>query len=129
MRVHVSIAPQPRKAKPLLIRAGALIYKRMLRFFSRFLGVWAVAGALAFAVIDGAKSIAASALTITPAADAWTMLGGARGDGAGWPWPLGQALDLLLAAPVAAILAALGFVLLAAGRKRRRAFPGGEYAT
>ena len=101
----------------------------MLRFFARFAGIWAIAGALVFAVIDGAKSIAASALILTPVADAWAMLGGARGDGAGWPWPLGQALEFVLAAPVAAILAALGFVLLAAGRKRHRGFSGGEYAT
>ena len=101
----------------------------MLRFFSRFLGIWAVAGALVFAVIDGAKSIAASALILTPVADAWTLLGGARGDGATWPWPFGQAVEFVLAAPVAAVLAALGFLLLAAGRKRYHRFPGGEYAT
>ena len=100
----------------------------MLRFFARLAGIWAIAGALVFAVIDGAKSIGASALVLTPVADAWAMLGGARGDGAGAPAPLAEALELLLAAPIVAVLAALGFLLLVAGRKRQNAWPGRQYA-
>jgi MYXO-CTERM domain-containing protein len=101
----------------------------MLRFFSRFLGVWTVAGALVVAIIDGSRSIAASALTYTRAADTWSLLGGTRSDGAGTLAALEPALAWLMDAPTAAILAVLGFLLLAAGRRRRRGLPGREFAT
>jgi MYXO-CTERM domain-containing protein len=101
----------------------------MLRFFSRFLGVWAVAGALVVAIVDGSRSIAASALTYTRAADTWALLGGTRGVGAGTLAALEPALARLMDAPTAAILAVLGFLLLAAGRRRRRGVPGHEFAT
>ena len=38
----------------------------MIGFVSRFVGFWFVAGALVALVIDATKSIAASALTVTP---------------------------------------------------------------
>ena len=51
----------------------------MLRFLSRFLGFWLVAAALVAGVVDGAKSIAASALVITPLAETLCHdLGGRR---------------------------------------------------
>jgi hypothetical protein len=109
----------------------------MLRFIARFTGYWLVAAALVVAVVDGAKSIAASALVLTPLGETWAALAGlgAPEDGASpaaaaapLPWPLDAAWTWLLAAPTAAVLAVLGFLLLAAGRKRRRAFLGREYA-
>jgi hypothetical protein len=56
----------------------------MFRFLSRFLGVWLVAAALVAATVDGAKSIAASSLVLTPFGETWGALaamaqGGAEG--------------------------------------------------
>jgi len=95
----------------------------MLRFLSRFVGYWLVAAALVAAVIDGAKSIAASAFVTTTMAETWATLsalgtpGEAAAPAAPLPWPLDLALAWLLAAPTAGILALLGFLFLAAGRK------------
>ena len=108
----------------------------MLRFLSRFAGYWLVAAAVVAAVIDGAKSIAASAFVTTPVAETWATLStlAASADepaplaAAPMPWPLDIALAWVMAAPTAGVLAILGFLFLAAGRKRRRAFLGREYA-
>ena len=101
----------------------------MLRFLSRFLGYWLLAAALVAAIVDGAKSIAASAVVLTPIAETWALIapllaGGEAAEpapAAPAPWPLDLALAWLTAAPTAAVLAALGFILLVAGRKRRAA--------
>ena len=109
----------------------------MLRFLSRFLGYWLLAAALVAAVVDGAKSIAASAMVTTPVAETWATLRAllAPGDAveaAGSstpPWPLDFLLNWLLTAPTAVIAATLGLVLLVLGRKRRAAAFGREFAT
>lgn len=46
----------------------------MFRFAFRVLGLWLLAGGFAAAVIDGMKSIAASAIVTTPALATWTDL-------------------------------------------------------
>jgi hypothetical protein len=106
----------------------------MLRFLSRLAGYWLVAGALVAAVVDGAKTIAAASLVTTPLSETWATLAPLLG--AGEPIaslalssPLDVALDWLLAAPTAAVLMAIGVLLLVAGRKRRPASLAGEYAT
>jgi len=43
----------------------------MIGFFARFVGLWLIAGALVAVVIDGAKTIAASQLIVTPLGLAW----------------------------------------------------------
>ena len=43
----------------------------MIGFVGRFIGLWMVAGALVALVIDGTKTIVASALTMTPLGLAW----------------------------------------------------------
>jgi hypothetical protein len=108
----------------------------MLRLLARFIGYWLVAGAIVMAVVDGAKSIAASALVTTPVAETWAILFAATGEAAprpGAPLPLegpaGTALDWLFAAPTAAVLAVLGLLFLLAGAKRRRALFSHELAT
>ncbi len=109
----------------------------MLRFLARFLGYWLVAAALVAVVVDGAKSIAASAFVTTPLADTWALIeplvaGGHAAEPAAAapaPWPLDVAAAWLLAAPTAAVAAALGVLLLRAGRKRRAASFGREFAT
>ena len=110
----------------------------MLRFIARFAGYWLIAAALVAAVVDGAKSIAASALVLTPLAETWATLS-ANGEGggeavvppsAGAPGaePLDAVVQWLLAAPTAAVLGIIGFLLLAAGRRRRRPALGREFA-
>ena len=107
----------------------------MLRFLSRFLGFWLIAAALVAAIVDGAKSIAASAVVLTPLAESLAMIGafGPADPAAGAasappPWPIDIVLASLLNAPTVAVLAAPGLFFLIAGAKRRRAQFGREYA-
>jgi hypothetical protein len=94
----------------------------MIRFLFRFIGLWLLAGAFAALVIDGTRSVAASALTITSVRDAWELLNpaglsAAQKQLAAAPW--NQALAFLLNAPLWILLAAVGLILLALGRRRR----------
>ena len=109
----------------------------MLRFLARFLGFWLVAAALVTAVVDGAKSIAASALVATPLAESWATIvamassGDAAAPGAAEAasGPLDIALAWLFAAPTLLVLAVPGVALLVIGAKRRRYSIGREFAT
>jgi hypothetical protein len=101
----------------------------MLLFVPRFIGLWFVAGALVAITIDAAKSIAASALTLTPFGATLHALAPATLLAAqtfiqqsiephlgGWIWnPLIQSVLLL---PTWLILGAAGFVLSYVGRRR-----------
>ena len=103
----------------------------MLRFASRFIGFWLLAAALVAAVVDGAKSIAASALMLTPVAETWATLGGsapAAAEPSSLRWPFNLALDWLLTAPTVAIIGVLGVLLLIVGAKKRPPQLGREYA-
>jgi len=107
----------------------------MLRFIARFFGFWLVAAALVAAIVDGAKSIAASALVTTPLFETWTTIAALMGaqDAAeatppNAPWPLDLALAWLLAAPSVVVLAVIGVALLVVGAKRRRPSLGREFA-
>src|SRR3712207_1775174 len=106
----------------------------MLRFLARFTGIWLIAAALVAGVVDGAKSIAASALVLTSLGESWAGLaslgrGDAEtGDPVSAPWPLDAILTWLLSAPAVAVFAAVGVFLLAAGRRRRTAYLGRGYA-
>jgi hypothetical protein len=97
----------------------------MLRLIARTLGLWTVAGAFIAAVIDGMRSIAASQVVITSAFSAWSelapsSLGALRGvvegriGAAAWTATTGS----LLALPAWALLALVGALLIALGRKR-----------
>lgn len=107
----------------------------MLRFISRFLGFWLLAAALVAAVVDGAKSIAASMLVTTPLAETSAtlsaLLGGSAETDAAWsaPWPFDVAVAWLMAAPTALVVGAVGVFFLIVGAKRRRKFLGREYVT
>ena len=103
----------------------------MLRFLSRFIGFWLIAAALVAAIVDGAKSIAASAVVLTPLAESLAMIGAfspADPAASAPPWPIDLVLASLLNAPTVAVLAAPGLFFLIAGAKRRRAQFGREYA-
>lgn len=103
----------------------------MIGFFSRFIGLWLIAGALVALVVDATKSIAASALTATPIGVTWASVDRASlmavqqfvqrsvevhiGH---WLWdPVIQSILLL---PTWAILGAAGFLLTYLGRRRKR---------
>ncbi len=106
----------------------------MLRFIARFLGYWIVAAALVAAVIDGAKSIAASAVVLTPVAETYTTVAAfGAPDGTEIaiptaPWPADVPLAWLMASPTAIVLAVLGVALLVLGARRRRPFLSREFA-
>ncbi len=106
----------------------------MFRFIARFFGFWLVAAALVAGVVDGAKSIAASSLVLTPVAETYTTLATigqpqpANVELPTAPWPLGLALDWLMAAPTVVVLTVLGVVLLILGARRRRPFLSREFA-
>jgi hypothetical protein len=106
----------------------------MLRFLARLLGFWLVAAALVAAVVDGAKSIAASGLVLTPVAETWAALvalaGGEEMSGQTaleMPWPLDVAFAWLLSAPSVVVLAVVGIFFLVVGAKRRRSSLGREF--
>jgi hypothetical protein len=121
----------------LPLSALKLTYRPMLRLLSRFLGYWLLAAALVAAVVDGAKSIAASAMVTTSVAETWATIQALLAPGEAVeaassstpPWPLDFMLNWLLTAPTAVIAATLGLVLLVLGRKRRAASFGREFAT
>jgi len=99
----------------------------MIRFLFRFIGLWLLAGAFAALVIDGTRSVAASQLTITPVRDAWELLNPAGLAAAQKQFataPLDQVFALLLGAPLWILLAVIGVVFLALGRRKRTATIG-----
>jgi hypothetical protein len=106
----------------------------MFRFLARFLGFWVVAAALVTAVVDGAKSIAASSLVLTPVSETYlTILGLVRAEGAEAalptaPSPLDVPLNWFLSAPTAVVLVFVGVALLVLGARRRRPFLSREFA-
>ncbi|MCP4306867.1 MAG: hypothetical protein GY788_18715 [bacterium] len=103
----------------------------MIGFIARFTGLWLIAGALVALVIDGTKTIAASALTVTPLGEAWADVLGPSSVMAAqifvqrtietyighWLWdPL---IQWILMLPTWLVLGLLGSWLVYAGRKRR----------
>ena len=106
----------------------------MLRFLSRAVGFWLLAAGLVAAVVDGAKSIGASAFVTTPLAETFAAIatlndaGAVPPDFTAAPWPLNFLLGWLFAAPTVAVLIVPGVLLLAAGAKRRRHNLGREFA-
>ena len=99
----------------------------MLRFLARALGLVALAGAFSAAVVDGARSIANSTLSLTPLGSALAALAPAKF--AALPAAAARinpklwdpVLIDVLYVPTSAVLAALGILLVAlasAGRRR-----------
>jgi uncharacterized membrane protein len=103
----------------------------MIGFFSRFVGLWLIAGALVALVVDATKSIAASTLLFTSLGDTWGSLNraslvsvqqffqrGVETYVGHWLWdPL---IMWILLLPTWAILGAAGFLLTYLGRRRKR---------
>lgn len=102
----------------------------MFGFFSRFVGLWLIAGALVALVVDATKSIAGSALAVTPLGVAWASINRPslmavqqfvqrtiEAYIGHWLWDPVILWVLLL--PTWAILGAAGFLLTWLGRRRR----------
>ncbi len=100
----------------------------MIGFIARFAGLWLTAGALVALVIDATKTIAASAITVTPLGLAWANLGQASLMSAQefverniyfghWLWV--TVLQTILELPTWAVLGAAGLLLTYFGSRRR----------
>jgi hypothetical protein len=105
----------------------------MLRFLARTLGFWLVAAAIVAGVVDGAKTIAASSLVITPLSETIAMIAAAgKAEApaipADWPWLFALPFQFLLAAPTVFVVGAPGIALLVLGAKRRPPSLSREFA-
>jgi hypothetical protein len=102
----------------------------MIGFVSRFVGLWFVAGALVALVVDATKSIAASALTVTPLGLTFYALAPStlisvqefvqqkiEPHIGGWLWD--PVIQWILLLPTWAVLGAIGFLFTYLGRRRR----------
>lgn len=96
----------------------------MLRFIARSLGLWLLAGALVALVVDGARSIAASEIVLTPLAALWLAISPTSLDAARvsvesrlHPWLWDPLIATLLLAPASAALALVGAGFLYVGQK------------
>ena len=98
----------------------------MIRFFLRFIGFWFLAGGFVALIVDGTRSIAASALVLTSAGDACFALSpeslakleAATRASAPTLWE--GVIAPALSAPAFLILLVLGVVLMTLGRVRER---------
>jgi len=98
----------------------------MLRFLSRFVGLWLLAGALVALVVDGAKTIAAGEIETTPLEQMWAALSPATLASSqaailqgGSPWLWDRLIEPVVSAPGFVVLGVLGIVLIVVGRKKR----------
>lgn len=101
----------------------------MIRFMLRLIGFLVLAAGFVALIVDGTRSIASGALTVTDAATSWAAASpetlektkafvGQSGDG-------GEAsLATVLAQPTFLVLGVIGLVLMLIGRRRRRARVG-----
>jgi hypothetical protein len=97
----------------------------MIRFLLRFLGLWILAAAFVWLVIDGTKSIAANALVRTQLRDTWTAidhnsrarLKPAIEQHAEWLW--NPVIQTILDQPTWLVLGVIGSVLVLLGRKKK----------
>jgi hypothetical protein len=102
--------------------------RAMIRFLLRFLGVWLFAAALVVLVVDGARSIAASALVWTPLGELWHQLAPTSyiqvqftvEEHLGQPWLWDLIVAILLSPPAWLVLGILGLILVVLGRRRHR---------
>lgn len=100
----------------------------MIRFFLRAVGLFVLAGGFVALLYDGTKSIAGSALAITPFADVWRQI---HPDSLAWtqaalerqapPWAWDPVAVTVLTSPAALVLGVLGAVLMLLGRRKRSA--------
>jgi hypothetical protein len=101
----------------------------MFRFLVRLLGLFAIAGALIALVVDGAKSIAASTITLTPFGQAWFSFDPqSLGSAQAWvsshveayvgPWVWQPLIQFFLTLPLWLVLGGLGALLIVVGKPK-----------
>ncbi len=94
----------------------------MVRFLVRLAGLFALAGAVIAIIIDGTRSIAASALVTTPLAEAWRSADAgslAAAEAALGGSMLTSPFLTVLALPAWLVFGALGALLILAARPAR----------
>jgi hypothetical protein len=99
----------------------------MLRFLSRFIGLWLLAGALVALVVDGSKTIAAGGIVTTSLGAMWTSISpqsliateAVIVDSVG-PALWNPVIQSILNTPGFVVFGVLGIVLMLLGRKKRR---------
>ncbi len=107
----------------------------MIRFLFRFAGYWLLAGALVAAIIDAAKSIAASELVTTVFGQHFQQLaptllqrlefGISNNLGAPWLWDV--VFVNILSWPSFAVLGVLALIFLMIGRRKRVPVVGDDF--
>lgn len=99
---------------------------RMIRFLFRFSGFWLLAGGFVALIVDGTRSIAASAVLFTSAGDAWYTLAPANLEHAeavteaASPLLWSKLVMPFLSLPASAVLVVVGLALLGLGQRRER---------
>ncbi len=98
----------------------------MIRFVLRFIGMWALAAAFVWLVIDGTRSIASNALSVTNLGTAWSDISPGSFDalqpaiGRHVPEWLGNSvMHALLEQPTFLVLGIVGSLLILIGRKKK----------
>jgi hypothetical protein len=98
----------------------------MIRFLLRFLGLWILAAAFVWLVIDGTKSIAGNAIYVTQLGKTWYDLNpnslqliqpAIERHVAVWLW--NPVIQTVLEQPTWLVLGILGSILILLGRKKR----------
>lgn len=97
-----------------------------MRFVARFIGFWLLVGACAALIVDGTRTIAASALRLTSAGDAWFTLAPGMMERAEmmvlirWPELWSWVMLPLLSLPAFLLPGVLGLLLLVLGQRPAR---------
>jgi hypothetical protein len=98
----------------------------MIRFALRFVGLWLLAAAFVWLVIDGTKSIASNAISITKLGSAWYEISPGTlqafepaVDRHVPEWLGNPAVHALLEQPTFLVLGVVGSVLILLGRKKK----------
>jgi len=98
----------------------------MIRFVLRFAGLWILAAAFVWLVVDGTKSIAANAIFITKLGKAWYDINpgsllllqpAIERHVAQWLW--NPVIQTVLEQPTWLVLGVLGAILVLLGRKKK----------
>jgi hypothetical protein len=97
----------------------------MIRFLSRFIGLWILAAGFVFLVYDGTKSIAGNAIFITRLKDSWYAIHAASlaslepvvKEVSPWLWD--PVITSVLVAPTWSVLGVLGAILILLGRRKK----------
>jgi hypothetical protein len=108
----------------------------MIRLLFRFFGYWLLAGALIAAIIDAARSIAASALVTTAFGQHFQQLAPALlqrlefgvSNNLGAPWLWDAVFVNILSWPTFAVFAILALIFLIIGRRKRAPVVGDDFA-